>query len=123
MPRATVALRLALLHSSQIVAISDRIRSILLVAPAPPSVDEWAARFEIPVQDLTHVLDPRPEALIHADTLIDVIAAMALVLGVDPTWLLTGEYNTEKHRALEAEGAPTVAAVRERVKADLEIRA
>lgn len=34
---------------------------------------------------------------------LDVLSAVVTAYGVDPTWLITGEYNPSTHRAAEAQ--------------------
>lgn len=50
----------------------------------------------VPALDLGRLLDPR-QATDRA-VLVDVIAALAHEAGVDPHWLLTGEYDGVVHR-------------------------
>lgn len=74
-------------------AIAARIRALIGVenASAPEAarqlrVDEVSLRMSI------DELAPYPT--------VDVIAAVVRVYGVDPTWLLTGQYDAAIHRAI-----------------------
>jgi transcriptional regulator with XRE-family HTH domain len=48
---------------------------------------------------------------------LDVLIAVATAYGVDPTWLITGEYNAATHRALEAHPDRAQDAMREMMTA------
>jgi hypothetical protein len=72
-------------------AIAARIRG--LVGALGPSMSDTARRLrvdEISLRMSVDELAPYPT--------IDVIAAVVREYGVDPTWLLTGEYDTASHR-------------------------
>ncbi|MEX2178752.1 MAG: hypothetical protein WD801_08595 [Gemmatimonadaceae bacterium] len=72
--------------------IAERIRGLvggqnegdLAVIAHRLEVDEVSLRMSV------DALSPYPT--------VDVLAAVVLTYGVDPTWLLTGEYDTRSHR-------------------------
>lgn len=76
------------------IAIAARIRGLIAgqddgdyaVSARRLHVDEIGLRMSI--DDLA----PNPT--------VDVIAAIVLAYGVDPTWLLTGDYDSATHRAI-----------------------
>jgi hypothetical protein len=107
-----------MLNQTQIVAIRDRLRQLL--EPASLSLDELADRLDVPAQYLIEILSPSRDALIRADHLIDVIAAVVHVHGVDPTWVITGDYDPKTHRSLELEGPPPAVGVRRLVESQLD---
>jgi hypothetical protein len=72
-------------------AIAARIRR--LVGGVDPSISDAARRLRVDEVSLRMSVDelaPYPT--------VDVIAAVVREYGVDPTWLLTGEYDTTSHR-------------------------
>jgi hypothetical protein len=107
-----------MLNQTQIVAIRDRVRQLL--EPASLSPDELADRLDVPAQYLVEILSPSRDVLIRADHLIDVIAAVVHVHGVDPTWVITGEYDPKLHRSLELEGPAPTNGVRRLVESQLD---
>ena len=87
------------------IAIAARIRSLLAgqdggdpaVCAHRLNVDELGLRMSI------DELAPNPT--------INVIIAIVTAYGVDPTWLLTGEYDSATHRAVLEESEPVERAV------------
>ena len=73
--------------------IAGRIRG--LIAGQSESMKEMADRLEVDEIALRISLDP-----LAPYPTIEVIAAVVAKYGVDPCWLLTGEYNPEIHRAM-----------------------
>ena len=74
------------------VAIAARIRG--LIGGQDSSMSDAAARLkvdEVSLRMSTDQLAPYPT--------VDVISAVVRVYGVDPTWLLTGEYDSATHRS------------------------
>jgi hypothetical protein len=74
-------------------AIAARIRG--LVAGANASLSDTARRLKVDEVSLRMSVDelaPYPT--------IDVIAAVVREYGVDPTWLLVGEYDSASHRTV-----------------------
>lgn len=79
----------------QIAAITERIRAMVPRQPGPRYYIA-AEALELPALQLARLLDGPPLAD-HA-FVIDVITALAYEAGVDPQWLLTGEYDGAVHR-------------------------
>lgn len=79
----------------QIAAITERIRAVVSRQPGR-DLCSAADSLALPALDLARLLESR-EAPDRA-VLIDVIAALAYESGVDPQWLLTGEYDSAVHR-------------------------
>lgn len=48
---------------------------------------------------------------------LDVLSAVVTAYGVDPTWLITGDYNSGTHRALETEPQRALEGMREMIRA------
>lgn len=74
-------------------AIAARIRGLL--GGQDSSLSDAAQRLKVDEVSLRMSVDtlaPYPT--------VDVIAAMVREYGVDPTWLLTGEYDATTHRAI-----------------------
>ena len=94
--RAQVAARLR-----ELIAAHDHAEPGLMARRL--GVSEVALRISIDVES------PRPTA--------DVLVAAIRYYGVDPSWLLTGEYNATVHRhAVDGDRAATAAAVAEVVQ-------
>lgn len=87
------------------VAIAERIRGLISgqddgdpsLTAVRLGVDEVGLRMSI--DDLA----PNPT--------VDVIAAIVATYGVDPVWLLTGEYDAAAHRGILEDGNTTLEAV------------
>ena len=83
-------------------AIAERIRG-LIGGQDQGIVERTARRLGVNVLSLRMSIDetePTPT--------IDVLKAMVRVYGVDPTWLITGEYDAASHRiAVESEAEAT----------------
>ena len=90
--------------------IAARIRG--LIAGQAESLEEMARELDVDEIALRISLDelaPYPT--------VEVIAAVVAKYGVDPCWLLTGEYNPEIHRAtLESRTDELPSAITELVK-------
>ena len=74
-------------------AIAARIKG--LIAGQDPSLSDAARRLKVDEVSLRMSVDdlaPYPT--------IDVVAAVVREYGVDPTWLLTGEYDSSVHRMM-----------------------
>ena len=76
-------------------AITERIQMVM-ARQSGHDLCLAATSLKVPALDLARFLD----APLHADRdlVIDVIAALVYEAGVDPTWLLTGEYDGAVHR-------------------------
>ena len=70
--------------------IAARIRALL----DGRGLDDAARRLGVSVEALTEATDPAIP--VHP---VAVLAVIAYELGVDPTWLLTGQYDARTHRA------------------------
>lgn len=82
------------MKDSSKAAIAARIRG--LIAGQDPSVSAAARRLKVDEVSLRMSVDelaPYPT--------VDVIAAIVREYGADPTWLLTGEYDSSVHRMIE----------------------
>lgn len=79
----------------QIGSITERIRAVVSRQPGQ-DLCIAADSLKLPALDLARLLDPREAP--DRTLLIDVVAAMAYEAGVDPKWLLTGEYDGTVHR-------------------------
>ncbi len=77
--------------------IAARLRALLAPALASNRLRSIAARLQVSPQALRASIDhgdPHPSSA--------VVLAVVQLYGVDPTWLVTGEYNSATHReALE----------------------
>lgn len=100
-----------LLNDRVILAISERLKKLLLGASGC-SVEQVAAKLDVPVETLRRVLERRPGAIIATEALIDVLAAVVHEYGVDSSWLLTGVYRGSTHSRLEEDGPLPLQAVR-----------
>jgi hypothetical protein len=99
-------------------AIAKRCRSV--VARQPGScLDAVAASLSVPREALGQFMNAEARRI---DTvfLIDLMAAFVYECGIDPTWLLTGDYDGEMHRKAlllgEDRGALGARAVRDLVQ-------
>lgn len=85
--------------------IAERIRG--LIGGQDANLSETASRLgieELPLRISVDLDSPYPT--------VDVITAVVRVYGVDPTWLLTGDYDVNTHRrALASDTAELPAAI------------
>lgn len=77
-------------------AIVDRVRTAVRRQPGE-NLFAIAAELNVSLEQLQHFIAQR-DATIDAEFLIDVIAALVHQAGVDPKWLLTGNYDAALHR-------------------------
>lgn len=107
----------------EIDAITERVRAVVSRQPGR-TVRLAADALAIPALDLARLLDKRDRTVDRA-LVVDVVTALVHEAGVDPRWLLTGEYDGPLHRQAlllgEDRGAKGRNAVRELV--DLQYRA
>ena len=85
------------------VGIAERLRE-LVGGPGSPFLAEAAERLGLEELSLRMSIDeesPHPT--------IEVLAAVIREYGVDPTWLLTGIYDSATHRSAMESGATTPA--------------
>jgi hypothetical protein len=83
-----------------IEAIAERVRGVVL-RQIGSDHDVMARSLGVPEHDFRSLIEDR-EAVVEFSILMDVLAAMVRVLGLDPHWLLTGVYDAGTHRrALE----------------------
>lgn len=103
-------------------AIAERIRTVLSRQPGR-TLSSAADMLEIPALDLARLLDKR-DRIFDRTVIVDVVAALVHEAGVDPRWLLTGEYDGNVHRQAlvlgEDRGAKGRRAVREFVEQQYE---
>jgi hypothetical protein len=86
--------------------IAARVRELLRSPPGHESVElaRIARQLRVEEQELRRSIDeesPHPT--------IEVLAAIVQEYGVDPTWLVTGRYNTGTHRLAEADSTNAAA--------------
>ena len=79
-----------------IEAIAERVRSVV-ARQSCDDLEAIARSLALPEAPFHHLI-ANPEAVIDSALLIDVLAALVRVYGVDPKWLLTGEYDPNSHR-------------------------
>jgi len=95
-------------------AITARIRAVVL-RQSGHNLCTAADSLKLPALDLARLLDA-PEVADRA-FMIDVITALAYEAGVDPQWLLTGQYDGAVHRHVltlgDGQGVQGRAAVRD----------
>src|SRR5689334_3572471 len=78
----------------QTAAIVDRLRSIL----GGHRVELLAEALSLPQEPLRNILEAR-QLRVDVKALLDVVAALVHQWGMDPQWLLSGEYDGNLHRA------------------------
>jgi len=83
------------LNDPFVEAIAKRCRSV--VARQPGACHDIAATLSLPADALQGFLNPE-ERCIDTVFLIDLVASLVHECGMDPRWLLTGEYDGEMHR-------------------------
>lgn len=77
-------------------SIAERVRAVVSRQPGR-TLRIAADALEIPALDLARLLDTR-ERPVDRMVVIDVVTALVHEAGVDPRWLLTGEYDGSLHR-------------------------
>ena len=83
-----------------IEAIAERVRGVVS-RQLGVEVNAVAATLDVSEASFRHLIEDRDRP-IDVAFLMDVLAAMVRVLGLDPKWLLTGDYDSRTHRrALE----------------------
>ena len=70
--------------------VAARIRALFDERP----VSDLASRLRVDVDAISDAVDASMP--VHS---VDVLAAISFAFGVDPTWLLTGEYDSRTHQA------------------------
>jgi nicotinamide mononucleotide adenylyltransferase len=83
-------------NDSRIDAIADRVRAIFCRLRGQ-SLSQLSASLKVPADVVAQLIDKRERAMNPA-LLVDVIAGLVHEAGVDPQWLLTGEYDSAAHR-------------------------
>ena len=107
-----------------VAAIAGRIRQLIRRTGAcgVSDIGELSERLRIPTEDLRSLLEHH--RLIDMSLLVDVIAGAVRSCGIDPHWLLTGEYDSASHRdaleLVEEEAAPDEGRLRDYVRRKLE---
>jgi hypothetical protein len=79
----------------QIGAMKERIRALVSRQPGR-TLCTAADSLDLPAFDLARFLDAKE--LADPPLIIDVVTALVYDGGVDPRWLLTGEYDSGVHR-------------------------
>jgi hypothetical protein len=97
-------------------AIADRLRSVL----TGQRVELVAEQFGLPVASLRRLME-RDGSIVKTGLLLDVVARLVHQWGIDPKWLLTGEYDGALHREallLGEDRSGGLSAVRELVETE-----
>ena len=104
------------LNDPFVEAIAKRCRSV--IARQPGTCHAIAETLSLPTDALQRFLNPE-ERRIDTVFLIDLVAGLVRECGIDPRWLLTGEYDGEMHRKAlllgEDRGSHGARAIRELV--------
>jgi hypothetical protein len=74
-------------------AIRDRLRTLL----GAHRLDLVAAQWGLPAEPLLRLMK-NPGRIANVAFLLDVLTALVHEWGIDPKWLLTGEYDSTLHR-------------------------
>ena len=82
-------------HDPFILAIAERVRLVISRQPGY-RVDEVARTLNVPREELRRLLDS--DQSIDARSLIDIVVALVRESGIDPKWLLSGQYDGAMHR-------------------------
>lgn len=90
-------------------AIAKRIRG--LIGPLQPDTLVQVAK-RLRVSELALRLSVDPDS---PQPTLDVVAAVIREYGVDPMWLLSGEYQTETHRLAEEDTTASLLGALERI--------
>ncbi len=98
------------------IGIAARLRG-LIGGQEQGDLGAVAARLGVDEISLRMSIDP----LAPYPTL-DVLSAVATAYGVDPTWLVTGEYNPATHRAMETQPDRAMEGMREMMNASQQER-
>jgi hypothetical protein len=106
------------LNDPFVEAIAKRSRGVVARQPAP-SLDAVAAALSLPPDALRRFMNAQ-DRRIDTVFLIDIVAALVHECGIDPKWLLAGDYDGEMHRKAlllgEDRGSRGVRAVRDFVQ-------
>ena len=89
-------MQLPFVNDPFIEAIAKRARSVI-ARHRSPCLNAIAETLNLPLETLERFADGR-DRVIDTSLLIDVVAALVQECGVDPKWLLTGEYDGAMHR-------------------------
>jgi hypothetical protein len=79
-----------------IQAIAERVRLVISRQPGH-RVEEVALSLNVPIDGLRKLLDDSNQS-IDTTLLIDVVVALVREAGIDPKWLLIGQYDGAMHR-------------------------
>ena len=77
-------------------AIAERVRLVISRQPGH-RVDEVARSLSVPLDGLRQLLDDSNQS-IDTTLLIEVVVSLVREAGVDPKWLLSGQYDGAMHR-------------------------
>jgi hypothetical protein len=83
-------------HDPFILAIAERVRLVISRQPGY-RLDEVARTLNVPREDLGRLLDDSNQS-IDIRLLIDTVVALVREAGIDPKWLLSGQYDGAMHR-------------------------
>ena len=81
------------LTSSNRFAVADRVRAVLALC-VEDNLTTAARRLKVSESTLRIALDPN-----WPQQTLDILVAVVEQCGIDPSFLLTGEYNASTHRA------------------------
>ena len=90
----TVATRF--LNDSLVTGMAERIRAVIARQPGH-RIDVVAQTLRLSPERLQHLMTDA-DAPVDPVFLVDVIAALVHESGIDPKWLLTGQYDPKLHR-------------------------
>jgi hypothetical protein len=97
-----------------IATVADRIRAVICRDPHH-TLDAAATQLCVAALDLRALIDDNGSSSDLAFTL-DVVAALVHEYGIDPRWLLTGQYEGAMHRQALLLGEDRTKAGRQRVR-------
>lgn len=84
------------LNDPFVEAIAKRCRSVI-ARQSPPCLDAIAEALSLPADAVQRFMNAE-ERRIDTVFLIDLVAGLVHECGIDPKWLLTGDYDGEMHR-------------------------
>ena len=105
-------------NDSFIEAIAERVRSVV-ARQSGVDLEAIGRSLALPEAPFRHLIADQ-DAVIDSALLIDVLAALVRFHGVDPRWLLTGDYDPNSHRRvlelMEAEADGSDGSLREHIR-------
>lgn len=83
-------------HDPFVQDIAERVRLVISRQPGH-RVDEVARSLSVPLDGLRRLLDESNQS-IDTTLLINVVVSLVREAGIDPRWLLSGQYDGAMHR-------------------------